>query len=73
MTVPLTILLAFLGLVVSARARLNAVIFGHPVSVPWLGLIAAIIVLLLAVLVLVLLHLLVVRDGLRLRPRAVNP
>lgn len=72
MTAPLAILFVFVGLVVSAKARLNAVALGQPVSMPWLGLIAAVVVLLLAAVVLVLVYLLV-RDGPRLRPRAVNP
>ena len=61
------LLLAFLGLVISAHERLNAVILGRPVSVPWIGLIAVLVALVLAVMVLFLLRSLV-RDGLRLRP-----
>jgi hypothetical protein len=72
MTAPLSLILAFSGLFISARIRLNAVILGQPVSIPWLGVIAAVILFLLAALVLVLLRLLL-RDGLRLRPTAVNP
>ena len=68
MTVPVSILLAFAGLFVSARVRLAAVIFGQPVSVPLLGLVAVVLVLVLAVLVLWLLRLLL-RDGLRLAAR----
>jgi hypothetical protein len=59
--------LALLGLIVSARVRLNAVVLGQPVSVPVLWLVFAAVVLLLAIVVLVLLRLLI-RDGLRLRP-----
>lgn len=71
MTAPVSILLAFAGLFVSARVRLAAVIFGQPVSVPLLGLVAVVLVLVLAVLVLWLLRLLL-RDGLRLRPVTVT-
>jgi hypothetical protein len=67
---PVQLALALLGLIVSARIRLNAVILGQPVSVPVLWLVFAAVVLLLAALVLVLLRLLL-RDGLRLRPRMV--
>jgi hypothetical protein len=56
--------LALLGLIVSARTRLSAVVLGQPVSMPVLWLIAAIMVLALFVAVLVLVRLLV-RD---LRP-----
>lgn len=67
-----TVLLVVLaGLIVSARTRVNAAVLGQPVSVPVLWLVFAAVVLLLAALVLVLLRLLV-RDGLRLRPRMVN-
>ena len=59
--------LAFVGLVISAHARLNAIVLGQPVSIPWIAIIAAFVALVLAVLVLVLLRSLV-RDGLRLRP-----
>jgi hypothetical protein len=72
MSAPVQVVLLVLGLIVTARARLNAVVFGHLVSLPWLGVIAAALVLALAAVVLVLLRLLL-RDGLRLRPRAVNP
>jgi hypothetical protein len=58
--------LALLAAVVSAQARLNAVILGQPVSVPVLGLVAAITMLTLAAAVLVLLRL-VVRDWPRAR------
>ena len=69
MTAPVSLLLAFLGLIVSARIRLSAVIFGQPVSVPVLGLVAVVVVLALAVMLLWLLRT-ILRDGLRLRPRA---
>lgn len=56
--------LALLGLIVSARTRLSAVVLGQPVSMPVLWLIAAIMVLALFVAVLVLVRL-IIRD---LRP-----
>jgi hypothetical protein len=62
--------LALLGLIVSAKVRLNAVVLGQPVSVPVLWPVFAAVVLALAAAVLVLLRLLI-RDGLRLRPRPV--
>lgn len=70
---PLLLVLAFAGLVVSARARISAVILGQPVSVPVLGLVALALVLALAALVLWLIRA-AVRDGgfLRLRPRVVR-
>jgi hypothetical protein len=71
MTAPLSLVFILLGLVVSARIRLNAVVLGQPVSVPLLGVVIVVLVLLLAALVLVLLRLLI-RDGLRLRPRMVT-
>jgi hypothetical protein len=71
MTAPVSLLLALAGLILSARVRLSAIIFGQPVSVPVLWLIAAALVLALAAVVLVLLRLLL-QDGLRLRPVVVN-
>ena len=59
---PLLLVLGFVGLVVSAQARLNAVILGQPVSVPVLGLVALAVVLLLAIAVLWLIRS-VIRDG----------
>lgn len=70
MIAPLSVVLTFLGIVVSAQTRLNAVVLGQPVSVPVLWLVFAAVVLALATLVLVLARLLL-RDGLRLRPRMV--
>jgi len=64
---PLSFLLAFLGIVVSAQTRLNAVVLGQPVSIPVLWLVFAVLVLAVFAVVLVLLRLLI-RDGLRLRP-----
>jgi hypothetical protein len=68
MTAPLSLLLALLGLIASARVRLTAVILGQPVSVPVLGIVAVVVVLALVVTVLFLVRSLV-RDGMRLRPR----
>jgi len=67
------LVLAFTGLVVSAQARLSAVVLGRAVSVPVLGIVALAVVLLLAAAVLWLLRS-AVRDGgfLRLRPRVVS-
>jgi hypothetical protein len=62
---------ALLGLVVSARIRLTGIVLGQPVSIPVLGIVALVLALGLAAVVLVLLRLLV-RDGLRLRPRPVT-
>jgi ABC-type Mn2+/Zn2+ transport system permease subunit len=42
------------GLIVAARARLNAVLFGQPVSIPWLGIAAAFMILTLVTVVLYL-------------------
>jgi len=68
MTAPVSLLLTLLGLAASARIRLSGVILGQPVSVPVLGLVAAVVVLALTATVLWLLRLLLL-DGLRLRPR----
>ncbi len=67
------LVLAFTGLVVSAQARLSAVVLGRAVSVPVLGIVALAVVLLLAAAVLWLLRS-AVRDGgfWRLRPRVVS-
>ena len=56
MTAPFSLLLAFLGLIVSAHERLNAVLLGRPVSIPWIGIIAAIVSLCLAAMVLLLIR-----------------
>jgi len=63
--------LAFLGLVVSARTRLTMTVHATVVSMPVLWLVAAVLVLALAALVLWVARLLL-RDGLRLRPRTVT-
>jgi hypothetical protein len=53
--------LVIIGLIISAHARLNAVIFGQPVSVPALWLVAVAVVLTLAGFVLVMVRL-ILRD-----------
>jgi hypothetical protein len=69
-TAPLVVLVV---VIVSAYARINAVLLGQPVSVPVIGLVAVAVVLMLAALVLVLIRS-IVRDRafLYLRPRMVN-
>ena len=71
MSAPAWLALIVGALVTSARIRLGAVVFGQPVSVPLLGLIAVVMVLALAVMVLVLARL-ILRDVLPLRARAVS-
>ena len=72
MSAPGWLVLAFLGLLVSAQARLNATVLGSPVSIPVLGIVALAVVLVLAVAVLWLLRS-VARDGWPgLRPRVVT-
>ena len=63
MSFPAAFALIVAGLIVSARTRLNAVIFGQPVSIPWIGLIFAALILALVVLALC-----VARSILRDRP-----
>jgi hypothetical protein len=70
MTVPVSILLAFIAALVCARIRLSGVIFGQPVSIPLLGLVFMVMILVLTAIVLWLLRL-ILRDGLGLRPRVV--
>lgn len=67
---PRLLVLAFAALVVAGQARLNAVVLGRPVSIPALGIAAAVVVLALTAVVLWLLRA-AFRDGgfLRLRPR----
>jgi hypothetical protein len=72
MTAAVQLVLAFLALVVSAKTRVSGIVLGQPVSVSVLGIVAVAVGLALAAVVLVLLRLLV-RDGLRLRPRAATP
>lgn len=66
------IVLAFLGLVTSARTRLTATILGQPVSVPALWLAAAVIMLVLAGVVLLLIRQGRTEGWLRLRPVVVT-
>jgi len=65
-TLLLRVVLAVLGLVVSARTRFDAVVLGRPVSVPVLGVVALVVVLALAAAVLWLVRS-IARDGLRPR------
>lgn len=66
MSFPTAFMLMLAGLIVSARTRLNAVIFGQPVSVPWLGVLFAVLIL---VLLAVILHLIkVLREEFRRAP-----
>jgi hypothetical protein len=51
--------LILVGLIIAARTRLNAILFGQPVSIPWLGIAAAVILLILAASLLYLVHLIV--------------
>ena len=64
---PLTLALAFLGLIASTWTRINAVILGRPVSVPVIGIIALVVVLVLAAVVLWLLRS-IAREGFRSSP-----
>lgn len=66
MIVPVPVLV-ILGVVMSARTRLNGVVFGQPVSVPPLLLLFAVLLLALAGGLLLVVRL-IIRDGLRLRP-----
>ena len=54
MTAPVQILLVIIGVAVSAQARLNAVVLGQHFSVPVLGLIFAVLILILAITALLL-------------------
>jgi hypothetical protein len=69
MTAPISLLVAFVGLFVSARIQIRGVLFGQPVSVPLLGLVGAVLVLAIIAVILWLLRS-IVREGLRLKPRA---
>ncbi len=70
MTAPLSFVFIVLGLIVSARTRLTLTVHGAALSVPVLWLVAATVVLALAAVVLWLVRI-ILRDGLRLRPRMV--
>ncbi len=65
---PAALVLALLGLAVSARTRLTGTVLGQPLSIPVLWLIAAGVVLALAAAVLCVLRVLARDGGLRLRP-----
>lgn len=71
MSIPVPFVLALLGLIVSARTKLHAMLAGQPVTIPVLWLLFATVVLLTGIVFLVLLRLLI-RDGLSLRPVKVN-
>jgi uncharacterized Tic20 family protein len=66
MSFPLAFLLMLAGLIVSARTRMHAVLFGQPVSIPWLGLIFAVLILTLIVVALYLVK--VLREEFRRQP-----
>ena len=68
MSAPVQVVIAFLGLLVSAQTRVTAA--GH--SLPVLGVVALAVVLALAVAVLYLLRSIVRDGGLRFRPRVVE-
>ncbi len=65
---PAALVLAVIGLAVSARTRLTGTVLGQPLSIPVLWLIAAAVVLALAAAVLALLRMILRDGGLRLRP-----
>lgn len=65
-----SIIIAVIGLFVSARTKLNAVIFGQHFTIPVLWLIAGIVLLVIAAVVLWLARSLA-REGLHLRPESV--
>jgi hypothetical protein len=56
---PVSFALAAIGLIVSAKTRLNMVLFGQPVSISYLGLLFAVAVLVLLALLLYLAWLIV--------------
>jgi hypothetical protein len=58
MSFPLAFVLMLAGLIVSARVRLSAVLFGQPVSIPYLGIIFAVLMLALVVFALYLIRVL---------------
>lgn len=67
MTAPVSVLLAFLGLFVSAQTKMHAVILGQPVTVPVLWLIVAAFVLGLLAVVLWLVREIARERGIHLR------
>lgn len=71
MAIPIPVLLV-ISLVISAHARLNAVILGQPVSVSALGLIALGVLLVLVAAILWIVRT-ILRDGLRLRIQPGGP
>jgi hypothetical protein len=66
---PVQLMLALVGLIVSARTCVTVTVAGAPVSVPVLWLVALALVLALAALVLFLLRSILRDGGLLLRPR----
>lgn len=58
MTAPVSVVLAVIGLIVSARTHLNMVLFGQPVSISVLGLLFAALMLALLALILHLIRVL---------------
>ena len=66
MTIPIPVLVV-VSLIVSARTQLHAVIFGQPVSMSGLDLIALAVVLTLVAVILWIIRT-ILRDGLQLRP-----
>lgn len=64
---PLTLALAFLGLIASTWTRINAVVLGRPVSVPVIGVVVLALLLVLAAAVLWLVRSLL-REGFRSSP-----
>lgn len=67
MSFPTAFLLIVAGLIVSAHARLNAVLLGQPVSIPWLAVAAAVVILVLIVGALLLIRA-ITREGFRSSP-----
>jgi hypothetical protein len=69
MSFPVSFVLAVIGLIVSAKTRLSMVLFGQPVSVPYLGIVFAVLILALVVLALYLIR--VLREEFRKQPEPV--
>jgi hypothetical protein len=70
-TMLISAVLGFVGLIVSANTKLHAMLAGQPVTIPVLWLVFATLLLLVGIVFLILLRLLI-RDGLSLRPVKVN-
>jgi hypothetical protein len=67
MSFPVSFLLAVIGLIVSAKTRLTMVLLGQPVSIPYLGILFAVIILILVVLILHLIRVMT-REGFKSSP-----